>query len=162
MVEDVVEAMGLLCLGTRLKRIGERLQADTQRIMSALDDTIPVSQHPLIAALDRLGPLTIGELAEAVGISQPGVTRSVAQLIDQGFLRVVPAEDQRRRIVDFSEKGRQAAERAKAVVWPRVEAAVADACGGRGAALLDQLAAIEGALDVAPLTRRPLAPSRMD
>lgn len=162
MVEDVVEAMGLLCLGTRLKRIGERLQTDTQRIMSALDDAIPVSQHPFIAALDRLGPLTIGELAEAVGISQPGVTRGVTQLVDQGFLRVVPTEDQRRRTVDLSEKGRQAVERAKAIVWPRIGAAVADACGDHGAALLGQLSAIERALDEAPLARRPLAPSRKD
>ena len=31
MVEDVVRALGYLTLGTRMKRIGERLQADTQR-----------------------------------------------------------------------------------------------------------------------------------
>ena len=34
-IEDVVAALGYLSLGSRLKRLGERLQADTISIVSA-------------------------------------------------------------------------------------------------------------------------------
>ena len=46
MVEDVVRAFGFLCLGSRLKRIGERLQADTQRIMDEMDVPLQASHTP--------------------------------------------------------------------------------------------------------------------
>ena len=35
MVDDVVEQLGHLALGTRLKRIGERLQGETTRFIAA-------------------------------------------------------------------------------------------------------------------------------
>lgn len=98
MVEDVVRNFGFLPLGTRLKRIGERLQADTQTIMDEMGVDLQASQYPFLAALDRLGPLTIGELAEAVGITQPGATRVVSQLIELGLVKArQAADDQRRR-----------------------------------------------------------------
>ena len=87
MVDDIVEQLGHLALGTRLKRLGERLQAETTRFIEASGLPLPASQFPLLAALDRPGGLTVGELAEAVGVSQPGVTRSVARLAVQGLMK---------------------------------------------------------------------------
>jgi DNA-binding MarR family transcriptional regulator len=155
MVEDVVRALGYLCLGTRLKRIGERLQADTQRIIDEAGVPVQTSQFPLLAALDRLGPLSIGELAEAVGIAQPGATRSAAILVKAGILRIEHAEDdQRRRVLSLTPEGRRLVDGAKRDVWPRIEAAVTDLCGTGSGLLLDQLAAIEDGLGKTPLHRR--------
>lgn len=155
MVEDVVRALGFLCLGTRLKRIGERLQADTQRIIDEADVPVQTSQFPLLAALDRLGPLSIGELAEAVGIAQPGATRSAAILVKAGILRIEQTEgDQRRRVLSLTDDGQRLVDRAKRDVWPRIEAAVADLCGAGRGPLLDQLAAVEDGLAKMPLHRR--------
>jgi DNA-binding MarR family transcriptional regulator len=156
MVEDVVRGFGFLTLGSRMKRIGERLQADTQRMMDAQGIMLQPSQYPFLAAIDRLGPLTIGELAEAVGISQPGATRALAQLIEAGLLNAEPApDDQRRRIISLSRKGRKLVEVSKQDVWPRIERAVRDLCGDLSGPLLEQLAAIEDRLADAPLDRRP-------
>jgi DNA-binding MarR family transcriptional regulator len=155
MVEDVVRALGFLCLGTRLKRIGERLQADTQRIIDDADMPVQTSQFPLLAALDRLGPLSIGELAEAVGIAQPGATRSAAILVKAGIIRIEQAEgDQRRRVLSLTGEGRRLVDEAKRDVWPRIEAAVTDLCGAGSRPLLDQLAVIEDGLRKTPLHRR--------
>lgn len=155
MTEDVVRALGFLTLGSRMKRIGERLQADTQRIMGEQGALLQAGQYPLLAAIDRSGPLTIGELAEAVGITQPGVTRAVAQLVELGLLEAEQAaDDQRRRIISLSEKGRQLVETAKRDVWPQIESAVRDLCGDLSGPLLDQLGAIEDGLAAAPLERR--------
>lgn len=155
MTEDVVRALGWLCLGTRLKRIGERLQADTDEIITASGLGIGASQYPYLASLDRLGALTLGELAEAVGVSQPGATRSVNHLIRQGLLEAESAaEDQRRKIVRLTAEGRRLVEIGEREIWPRVEAAVADLCAGLEGSLLAQLAAVEDGLDEAPLARR--------
>jgi DNA-binding MarR family transcriptional regulator len=155
MVEDVVRTLGFLTLGSRFKRIGERLQADTQRIMDDMGVPLQASQYPFLAAVDRLGPLTIGELADAVGITQPGATRALAQLVDSGVLDARQApEDQRRKIISLTKKGRRLVETAKREVWPSVEEAVRDLCGGLSGPLLDQLGAIEDGLAAAPLARR--------
>jgi DNA-binding MarR family transcriptional regulator len=155
MVEDIVRTHGYLTLGSRMRRIGERLQADTQRIMDEMGVPLQASQYPLLAALDRLGALPIGELAAAVGITQPGATRSVGQLARIGMVRASPAAgDQRQRIVSLTRKGEEQIAHAKRAVWPRIEAAVADLCAGLAGPLLDQLATIEDGLAALPLDRR--------
>ena len=155
MVEDVVRELGYLTLGTRFKRIGERLQSDTQRILDGLDIHIPSSQYPLLAALERLGPLAIGDLAQAIGTSQPGITRSVGLLANMDLVEISPsAEDQRRRIVALSKAGQDLVARAREIVWPPVLSAVSDLCDGLYGPLLEQLAAMEDGLDEKPLVRR--------
>ena len=155
MVEDVVRSLGHLCLGTRMKRIGERLQGETQRILDSLEVPIQAGQYPLLGAIDRLGPLTVGELAEAIGITQPGATRAAAQLVKAGLLDMRPGSgDQRVRILSLTAMGRKIVDDAKRDVWPRIEAAVADLCAELSGPLLDQLAGLEDGLAETPLLRR--------
>lgn len=155
MVEDVVRSLGFLCLGSRFRRIGERLQADTQQIIDAFGISILPAQYPFLAAIDRAGPLTIGELAQAVGITQPGATRTVSQLLELGYVEMqAPVEDQRRRLVSLSPKGRELVDYSRQSVWPRIEEAVSELCGDLSGPLLDQLVAIEAGLAEAPLIRR--------
>lgn len=150
-----MKSLGFLCLGSRFRRIGERLQADTQQIIDELGVSIQAAQYPFLAAIDRGGPLTIGELAQAVGITQPGATRTVSQLLELGYVDMqASAKDQRRRLVSLTPKGQELVNYSKRVVWPRVEQAVFELCSGIAGALLDHLAAIEGGLAEAPLARR--------
>lgn len=155
MMEDVLRSLGYLCLGSRLKRIGEQLQADTQRLLDGLDVRVQSSQYPLLAALDRLGPLPVGELAQSLGVTQPGVTRSVSLLVDLGLVEATQSnDDQRRKMVSLTRSGQRLVDVAKRDVWPRVENAVADLCRDLSGPLLDQLAAIEDGLAAASLDRR--------
>lgn len=155
MVSDLVRDFGLLTLGSRMRRIGERLQADTQRIIEESGLAVQASQYPLLAAIDREGPMTIGELALAVGISQPGITRTVAQLAQQGILQAETSpDDQRRRLIALTQEGSRLVEFSKRNVWPRIRAAVADLCADMGPSLLWQLTALEDGLAEKPLNRR--------
>lgn len=155
MTEDIVRAMGFLCLGSRFRRIGERLQADTQQIMEELDVSLQSAQYPFLAAIDRAGPLTIGELAQAVGITQPGATRTVSQLLELGYVDMqASTEDQRRRLISLTSQGQELIDYSKKSVWPRIEQAVRELCGDLSGPILQQLAAIEDGLAEAPLKRR--------
>ncbi len=155
MMEDILRSLGYLCLGSRLKRMGEQLQANTQRLLDGLDVRVQSSQYPLLAALDKLGPLPVGELAQSLGVTQPGVTRSVSLLVDLGLVEATQSnDDQRRRMVSLTASGQHLVDVAKRDVWPQVENAVADLCRDLSGPLLDQLAAIEDGLATTPLYRR--------
>lgn len=154
-IEDVVQVLGHLTLGTRLRRIGERLQADTQALLERSGFDVPAAHFPVLVALDRLGPLSVGELALALGIRQPGVTRTVNRLEARGW--VVSGRDERDlrvRRLTLTPEGQQLVARSRRDVWPRIEAAVADACSELSGPLLDQLTALEQALATTPLAER--------
>ncbi|MCP5366528.1 MAG: MarR family transcriptional regulator [Hyphomicrobiales bacterium] len=158
MVQDIVRGKGYLTLGSRLRRIGERLQAETQQLMEAHDVPVQAHQYPLLCALDDGGPLSIGDLTEALGVSQPGVTRNVGLLARRGMVTVRRgATDQRVTEVALSPAGRAVVDHGRTVVWPQVEACVAAILDGHSGPLLDQLDHLEDALDRASLAQR-LAP----
>ena len=157
MVDDVVKSLGHLTLGSRFRRVGERLQADTQQIIDELGVPIQAAQYPFLNAIDRSGPLTVGELAQAVGISQPGATRTVSQLMELGYVGMQASpEDQRRRLVSLTPAGQALVDYSRHAVWPRIERAVIDLCADLSGPILDQLAAMESGLADAPLARRGL------
>jgi DNA-binding MarR family transcriptional regulator len=157
-MHDVVKELGFLTLGTRFKRIGESLQAQAQTLLARNGMDIPAALHPLLAALDRLGPLGVGELSQAVGVSQPVVSRSLLGLEASGLVESTPvAADRRVRRVRLSRKGRELVRHAKSAVWPLIDAAVAQACRSLKGSLLEQLSALEAALEQAPLAQRASA-----
>lgn len=154
-VPDIVRELGYLTLGTRFKRIGERLQAHTQRILDAHGLDVPAGQFPFLAALDDAGPLTIGELADAVGVTQPGATRAAAQLAEAGYVTITQAaDDQRCKSVALTTEGRRLVSTGKRTAWPLIERAVGDLCRRLEGPLLVQLAALEDGLVAEPLDRR--------
>lgn len=163
MTPDIVRDLGHLTLGTRLKRLGERLQAQTQELLAASAIDLPAAFCPVLAALDRLGPSNVGQLTRALGVTQPGVTRLLDRLEADGWVKSQPeAGDRRVRTLALTKAGRDLVARARRVAWPRIEAAVADACAGPPGTLLARLAALEDALAAAPLTARVQSGERPD
>lgn len=156
MSEDVVRALGYATLGSRLKRIGEMLQAQTQIVAAELADTsLPTPHNPVLAALDRQGPLSIGDLAKTLGQSQPGVTRTINKMKSDGLVESVPSQQDRRvTTIGLTDKGVALVSHLKETLWPAITLAVADACNSLEGPLLDQLAGLEDALCTRPLSVR--------
>jgi len=155
MTEDIVRSLGYMTLGTRLKRISERLQAQSQQVLEAEGITLSAAVFPLLAALDRLGPLTVGELAEALGVSQPGVTRMTAKLAEDGWVEAGPSgRDGRFRSIMLTSAWARLVARAKASAWNKIDTAVAEVCAGLSGPLLSQLLELESALAEKPLIKR--------
>lgn len=155
MLPDVIAELGPIYLGSRLKRLAERMQAGAARVIAEAGLPVQPAHMPLLTALDRQGPMTVGQLAEAVGMSQPGITRGVGQLVTLGLIEVGRGEgDQRVRVLALTGAGKGAMARARLLVWPRVEAAVAEMCDGLSGSLLEQIGGLEAALAEVPLDRR--------
>ncbi|MDR3493061.1 MAG: MarR family transcriptional regulator [Ancalomicrobiaceae bacterium] len=158
MVDDIVRDFGYLTLGSRLKRIGERLQSDVTKLSARLGLDVQAGQYPLVAALHRNGPTSVGMLARFVGVRQPAITRAVLQLKAAGLVTVTSgAADQRTKAVALTPAGHDLVVRAEVELWPAVEAAVKALCEGLDGPLLAQLGSLEDALGDAPLDERAAA-----
>jgi DNA-binding MarR family transcriptional regulator/N-acetylglutamate synthase-like GNAT family acetyltransferase len=142
---DVVAQMGPSFLGSRLKRLGERMQASAASVIAETGLPLQPGQMAILASL-RTGAMSVGRLAETCGTSQPGVTRTLGQLRKLGMVEGVPGEDQRSRLVALSPEGREAAAIIARDVWPRVGMAAEQILAGLDGDFLLQLARIEMAL----------------
>ena len=149
-MNDVIREMGAGFLGSRLKRLGERMQAGAACVITGAGLEVQPAHMPLLVALDGQ-ELTIGQLVQAVGISQPGVTRGVGQLIGMGLVRSETGSDQRHRTISLTNDGAAAIARAKLFVWPQVTEAVDKLLAGRSDELLAIVADVENALAATPL-----------
>ena len=153
MAADVVAELGETILGSRLKRLADRMQGGASRFVGSLGMDVQPTHMGLLAALDRT-PMTVGQLVEAVGTSQPGVTRGVGQLIAMGLVESTRGTDQRQRSLRLTDAGAAAMVRIKLQVWPQLERAVKAITDGLSGGFLEQIAAIERALAERPLERR--------
>lgn len=143
---DIVAEMGAAFLGTRLKRLGERMQAGAAQLVEQAGLPVQPGHMGILAAL-KDGPLTIGALAERVGISQPGVTRTVGQMQGIGIVDVRTGNDARERLIALSPQGQAVVARALIDIWPRVgRAAESLFAPGDAARFLATLSEIEAAL----------------
>lgn len=150
---DILADAGHVFLGSRLKRLGERMQAGAAVVLANAGLPVQPTHMPLLAAL-HIKPMTVGQLAEAIGASQPGITRGIGQLAQLGLVETVAADDQRRRALALTEAGRAAMARAHRLVWPRLQGAVTELCAQASGSLLEQIATLEAALAKTPLAER--------
>ena len=152
---DILTDLGAVFLGSRMKRLADRLQADAVRINRTAGVSAQPGQLAVLAALDRYGPLSVTALGEALGISQPAVTRTVLGLVDLGWLSASRDDDDlRHKTLDLTAGGRDVVARVGAGSWPRIGAAVTAICDDLSGSLLDQLAGLEAALDARSLEAR--------
>lgn len=147
MNDDIVRRKGYLTLGSRLKRISDRLQTEVQNLMDQNNVPIQAFQYPLLASIDENGPMEIGVLATTLGVSQPGVTRSVARLAEQGFVDLTRGTtDRRSRVVSLTEAGRNVVTHGRVDIWPRIEQCLDAIITDRPGSLLEHLNRLEDGL----------------
>jgi DNA-binding MarR family transcriptional regulator len=152
---DVLEDLGYLFLGSRLKRLAERLQADAAKIIAAAGLPIQPAQTPLLAALDRYGSLTVSEAVDVLGVSQPAVTRTLSSLVELGLIEANrEGPDQRQKTLSLTKTGRAVMAKAHRDAWPSIESAATRLCHDLTGDLLEQIRAVESRLDHRSLLQR--------
>lgn len=155
---DILREAGPVFLGSRLKRLAERMQAEAAIAIAEAGLTCQPGHMALIAALAQ-GPQSISQLVAAVGTSQPGVTRAVGQLAQLGLVETVTGRDQRQRLVSLTPHGEEAHAAAITDVWPRMGVAVRSLLAGIPGDFLGDVERIEEALVARPLLDR-VGPAR--
>ena len=152
---DILRDLGYLALGSRLKRLAERLQADAARAHARMGYPMKPAQFPLLAALDRRGPLTVGEAVDALGVSQPSVTRTLGSLIALDLVETErDAHDSRLKRIRLTAEGTALLQRMKRELWPSIDAAAAALAKGPPSDLLSLITRVEDAMHEEPLEAR--------
>ncbi|WP_095078393.1 MarR family winged helix-turn-helix transcriptional regulator [Pseudomonas sp. Irchel s3h17] len=129
------------CLCTNLRRAARGV---SRFYDGALDGFgINVAQYSLLCNLQRLDQPSISALAEAMGLDRSTLGRNLRVLEGEGLVRMVEGEDQRNRIVQLTDTGR---ERLAAALpaWEAAQQRLIDRLGAEKRAtllaLLDELA----------------------
>ena len=92
-------------LASRLRLAVTRL---ARRLRTELPGELSPSQLATMATVERLGPLTLGELSAAERVKPPTMTKIVACLEDQGLVsRTVDQSDRRVARVEATAEGRR-------------------------------------------------------
>ena len=101
----------------RLRLVIARLQRRLRRQANA---GITPSQLAVLGTLDRLGPLTLGELADAESVAPPSITRTVGGLEEKELVeRTVVIDDRRSFRLRLTPKARRLIQviRAQRTAW---------------------------------------------
>ncbi len=155
---DILREAGPVFLGSRLKRLAERMQTEAAIAITEAGLPCQPSHMALLAALAR-APQSVTQLVAAIGTSQPGVTRAVGQLTRLGLVAAVPGRDQRQRLVSLTLAGEEAYAAALTDIWPRMEGAVRSLLECLPRDFVGELGQIEDALAAQPLLAR-VGPAR--
>jgi DNA-binding MarR family transcriptional regulator len=84
-----------------ISRLGRRIRVE--RVVSALGD----SHMSVIGLLNAHERLTLTELSELERVTRPSMTRTVAQLVDEGYIARTPSTDDGRKVLlELTEAGR--------------------------------------------------------
>jgi len=150
---DFTRRQGPAAVGGRLRRLSERIDREAFEIYSALGLGFEQRWFGPVNLLERFGPLSVGELAEALGITHASVSQSRASLVRAGHVRARPHErDARSRRLELTASGRKLAARLRPV-WEAMDDA-ARALDAEAGGVVRVLERLEQALDRQSLAER--------
>lgn len=85
-------------------------------------------QFNLMTTLRRMGPMSVGDLASALGMDPSGVPRAIRPLVEAGLVSTQSGEDRRRRMLEVTEAGAARLQDAHAA-WEAVQQELVVAIG---------------------------------
>ena len=93
-------------LGTQLRHLIDLLDGDVAQAYQDAGLEYRPRYTPVMRALQAMESASIGQIAEAAGITQPAATQTVELMKKQGLVSVEPGVDGRRRLVRLSAHGK--------------------------------------------------------
>jgi MarR family transcriptional regulator, organic hydroperoxide resistance regulator len=153
---DLVAAYGSAGVGARLRRLSERIDREARAVYKRAGIDFEQRWVGVLILLMERGAVTVGELAEALGIRQPSVSQTLRSLQAAKLVSArTDPRDPRRRIQSLTEAGLQLVEKARPV-WEALMEAARD-LDREGIDIVTPLAQIERELDKRSLYDRALA-----
>ena len=142
---DLLAGFGVGFLGSRLKRLAERMQADAAEVARFLDLPVQPAQMSLLMTIRLHGPIAVGELAERLQLAQPTVTRALGSL--EAFIEARRAPgDARSKSLALTPAGEALLVRVQTELLPRIEPAAAELVQGLSGDFMQNLAKVEARL----------------
>lgn len=152
--QDFLDELGELALGSRLKRLSDRLMADASQVYKNCGHVIQPKWFALLALLHKRDEVSIVKASELLGLSQPAVSQFVKEMIKEGLVTTAPSpKDSRRKFISLTEHGRLTVENMK-FMWRAVDLAAKELCGEVSANFFDSIKEFEKKLSSSSLSQR--------
>ena len=114
-------------------------------------------QFNLMMTLGNMGPLTVGGLADVLGMDASGVPRAIRPLVDSGQVASNAGQDRRQRLLSLTPQGRIILDSATPA-WEGIQAELVDVIGAaRWLSITADLRAVRQAASACS-TRKPSSP----
>ncbi|MBC8107836.1 MAG: MarR family transcriptional regulator/GNAT family N-acetyltransferase [Anaerolineae bacterium] len=156
---DHVRALGRVALGSRLKRLSERLLSDVARVYESQGIDFKPPWFPLFSLVAEAGArgVTVVEAAKQLQLTHPAVSQFAKEMTKAGLLSArADRKDGRRHSLHPTKKFRDVHARAQ-VVWRALDLAINELFTEAGVNLIADLARIEEALNRQSSQQRILA-----
>ena len=151
---DSLSEFGELALGSRLKRLSDRLMQDGAAIYQDAGIDFKPSWFPTFSLLHKHGPTAVGQIAQMLGVTHVAVSQGLEELQAKGLVQSAPSEtDKRIRLVQLSPQGMELA--AKLLdVWTAIRSSISEAITESGHDIVDAVTRLERCLDRKPFRAR--------
>ncbi len=147
MERNIVEELGSLALATRLKNLSERLAKDVAQVYKESAFDFEPRWFTLIYALKGGEELAVTELSAMLKQTHPAVNQVANVLVERGLIdERKDKEDQRRRLLKLSPKGKQMVSRMDEL-WQKIRAANDELLIESEGDLLSNMDKVESALN---------------
>jgi len=145
--EDFIRELGVMALGSRLRRLSDRLNKSVTMIYRDLDFDFEPNWFTIIYRLKDKAPLSVTELAAELDLTHPGVIKIAGELTAKGLIKSMKDKnDERRRLLALTPKGKKLAEKLRPV-WKNIAAVAGDMLDSADCNLLSAIDQIESCLD---------------
>lgn len=103
---NVINEVGELAIGSRLRRLSDQMMRDGAGIYQLLHLDFEPRWFPVFYLLSQRSPLGVMEIAKALDVSHPSVIQTVREMQKRGLITAVDDEnDKRKRLLQLSERG---------------------------------------------------------
>ena len=103
---NVINEVGELAMGSRLRRLSDRIMRDGAGIYQLLHLDFEPRWFPVFYLLSQRSPLAIMEIAKSLDVSHPSVIQTVREMEKEGLIVAVnDKNDKRKRLLQLSKKG---------------------------------------------------------
>jgi DNA-binding MarR family transcriptional regulator len=115
-----------MCACGNLRRASRAMTQRYDTILAPSGLTTP--QFSLLAHLARLGPMTVGNLAQRMVMDRTTLTRDLTPLTREGYVTIDAGEDRRTRVAKITPAGEAALARARPL-WQQAQTSIITAFG---------------------------------
>lgn len=154
---DFLDELQELALGSRLKRLSDRMMSDASAVYKELGFDLQPKWFTLLALLHRKKEITVVQAAQHLGLSQPAISQFSSQLVNRGIISSeTSSEDARRRVLKLTSKGSKLTQEMQPL-WQAVESAAKELCHEAENDFYTSIKKCEEALNRKSLLERSLA-----
>lgn len=122
MAQNIINELGALAIGSRMRRLYDALSKDAARIYEDHELQFEIKYFTLFYIISKRKQIGIMDIAEELSLTHPAIIHLAKELEKKGYIESVSAVgDSRKRMLQLSARGKKSLPAFKKV-WEKIDA----------------------------------------